>query len=160
MKKVKMMMAVAGLAMAVVLTGCGGSPKGVAEKFATAIVQKDPGKAIGFYETFRGSERFELRTKAEMDQLKKDLEELGKKINDDKYECETILEQIRIPTEMIGYMLVNGKKITGETATVKVQYVKGKDKKPDGLSVSLMKIDGSWKVTGYSELSNLDTDSK
>ena len=50
-KMKKMMMAVAGLAMAVALTGCGGgSPKGVAEKFVLAIIQKDPGKAIEFYD--------------------------------------------------------------------------------------------------------------
>ena len=156
----KMMMAVAGLAMAVVLTGCGGSPKSVAEDFATAIVQKEPGKAFEFYDTVqaRGT-KFSLRTKDDVDALKKALEELGKKINDDKYECKAILEQYTVPPEdSIGYVVVNGsKKYVMETATVTVQYVKGKDKKPDGLVVNLMKVDGSWKVTGYNEKSNLDT---
>ena len=127
----KIMMAVAGLAMAVVLTGCGGSPKSVAEDFATAIVQKDPGKAFEFYDTVQitGGERFSLRTKDDVDALKKALEELGKKINDDKYECKAILEQYTVPPEDItGYVVVNGsKKYVAETATVTVQYVKGKD---------------------------------
>ena len=46
MKMKKTIIAVAGLAMAVVLTGCGGSPKGVAEKFADAVIKRDAEKAV------------------------------------------------------------------------------------------------------------------
>ncbi len=161
----KMMMAVAGLAMAVVLTGCGGSPKGVAEAFAKAIIQKEPGKALEFYDAVDGQfnpqkavGEFSLRTKKEKDDLKKALEDLGKKINDDKYDAKTIMEQVLVPSEDKAHMLVNGKKYTGEAAMVTVQYVKGDDKKQDGLAVYLVKVDGSWKVTGYNPVSGLDTD--
>ena len=157
----KLMMAVAGLAMAVVLTGCGGSPKGVAEDFAKAIVQKEPLKALELYDTVVavGPSRYELRTKKQKDDLKKELEDLGKKINDEKYDCKAILETVSVPSEDMGYTLVNGKKYTGETATVTVQYVKnGDDKKSDGLTVGLVKVDGSWKVTGYRPATGLDTE--
>ena len=173
----KMLMLVASVAMAVAMTGCGGSkksaeeqekkatadagsPKTVAEDFVKAIIQKEPGKALEFYDTVEETrgDNFALRTKKEKDNLKMALEDLGKKINDDKYNAKTILEQVRVPPEIIGHMLVNGKKYTGETATVTVQYVKGDDKKQDGLVVSLVKVDGSWKVTGYNPVSGLDTD--
>ncbi len=148
----KMMMAVAGLAMAVALTGCGGgSPKGVAEKFVLAIIQKDPGKAIEFYDDQLQSDGRDFTTwnSADMKKEKTALEELGKKINDDKYECESVFEEVIVPPEDKGYKLVNGKKFTGERATVMVQFIKGKDKKPDGLKVDLIKLDGKWKVYEY-----------
>ena len=147
----KMMMAVAGLAMAVVMTGCGGSPKSVAEKFALAIIQKEPGKAMEFYDDqlqFDGRE-FTTWNSEDIKATKTDLEELGKTINDDKYECDSVFEEVRVPPEDTGYRLVNGKKFTGERATVMVQFIKGKDKKPDGLMVTLMKLDGKWKVYGH-----------
>ena len=160
----KLMMAVAGLAMAVALTGCGGSPTGVAEAFAKAIIQKEPGKALEFYDSVCQEGRnsygrsFALRTKKQKDDLKKQLEDLGKKINDEKYDCKAILEQVFVPSEDSSHMLINNKKYTGETAKVVVQYVKGDDKKQDGLEVSLVKVDGSWKVTDYETVSGLDTD--
>ena len=158
----KMMMAVAGLAMAVVMTGCGGSPKSVAEKFALAIIQKDPAKALEFYDPVKRDGATKLRTSEQIKTLKEELETMGKDtINDDKYECEAILEVITVPREDSSYTLINGKKYTGETATVTVQFVKGKDKKSSGLRVNLEKVDGSWLVTGQRYISDgLDTTEK
>jgi hypothetical protein len=57
-----------------------------------------------------------------------------------------VREEIHVPREDSGYMLLNGKKYTGERASVKVQFVKGKDKKSKGMDIPLVKVDGSWKV--------------
>jgi len=149
----KMVMAVAGLAMAVVLTGCGGSPKGVAEDFAEAIIKKDPDKAIACFETTD-------HTASQIKDKKEAFDKLGKKINDDKLDAVAIYEEVTVPGEDEGYVIVNGKKATGEKAKVTVQFVKGKDKKSDGMKVRLVKIDGSWKVIDYDEVSNLDTSDK
>ena len=149
----KMMMAVAGLAMAVVMTGCGGSPKGVAEEFVNAIIQRETDKAVKCIDT----------TEATPKQIKKGkegLDELGKTINDNKLEAAAFYEKITVPAEDKGYTLINGAKYTGEKATVKVQYKKGKDLKSEGMEVELVKVDGSWKVKDFSPLSNLDTDEK
>ena len=179
----KMLTLIASVAMAVALTGCGdskqsaekqeekkaqeavGSPKAVAEDFAKAIVQREPDKAFEFYDTvvmggqsYKGS--YVLRTKKQKNDLKEQLEDLGKKINDDKYDCKAILEQVEVASEVMGYMLVNGKKYTGENAKVLVQFMKGDDKKSDGLEVTLVKVDGSWKVAGYEMVSGLDTSSE
>ena len=178
----KTLMLVASVAMAVVLTGCGGSkksaeeqekakekstadvgsPKTVAEDFAKAIIQKDPGKAFEFCDTVSGGrhEDYALLTKEQKDNLKRQFEDLGKEINDEKYDCKAILETVEVPPEVMGYTLVNGKKYTGEKATVLVQFMKGGDKKPNGLRVNLVKVDGSWKVKGYSQVSGLDTSSE
>lgn len=148
------MMAVAGLAMAVVLTGCGGSPKGVAEKFVDAVIQRDTDKAVKCYDT-------NDKSVSDVKALKEKLEKYGKDvINDDKLEACAIREVINVPAENSGYTLINGKKLTGEDATVTVQFVKGKDKKSEGMRIMLLKIDGSWKVTKYSPLDHLDTADK
>ena len=147
------MMAVAGLAMAVVLTGCGGSPKGVAENFVDAIIQRETDKAMKYMDTTEA-------TPKEIKKGKEALDELGKTINDNKLEAEAFYEKIRVPPEDSGYTLVNGAKYTGETATVKVQFKKGKDLKPDGMEVKLVKVDGSWKVKDFDPLSKLDTETK
>ncbi len=140
----KMMMAVAGLAMAVVLTGCGGSPKGVAEDFVNAIIQKDGDKAIACVDTTDTT----LWTKKAIKGFKEEVEKLGKsqEINDDKLEAQAVSEEVKVPSEIRGYTLLNGKKYTGEEATVQVQFVKGKDKKSKGMTIKLEKVDGSWKV--------------
>ena len=140
----KMMMAVAGLAMAVVLTGCGGSPKGIAEDFVNAIIQKDGDKAIACVDTTDTT----FWTKKTIKGFKEMVEKIGKSedVNDDKLEAQAVKEVIVVPAEDNGYKLLNGKKYTGEEATVTVQFVKGKDKKSKGMTISLVKVDGSWKV--------------
>ena len=148
-----MMMAVAGLAMAVVLTGCGGSPKGVAESFVDAIIQRDTDKAVKYMDTTEA-------TPKDIKKGKEALDELGKTINDNKLEAKAFYEKIRVPAEDSGYTLVNGAKYTGETASVKVQFKKGKDWKSEGMEVKLVKVDGSWKVKDFDPLSKLDTEAK
>ena len=135
----KMMMAVAGLAMAVVLTGCGGSPKGVAEDFVNAILQRESDKAAQCVDTT------EMTTK-EVKDMKETLDELGKKINDNKLEAETFHEKVFVPPEEGPYTLINGAKYTGEAAMVKVQFKKGTDKKSEGMLLQMVKVDDSWKV--------------
>ena len=133
MKMKKTIIAVAGLAMAVVLTGCGGSPKGVAEKFADAVIKRDAEKAVKLTLVSRvGSE------------------------NDDKLEAETLREVITVPSPDSSYKIVNGVKVTRDEAEVVVQFVKGKDKTDKGLEVDLTKVDGSWVVVSFSSKSNLD----
>lgn len=156
----KMMMAVAGLAMAVVLTGCGGSPKGVAEDFVEAIIQKDGDKAVACLDTTDK----EVFTEKAIKSAKEYVEKLGKSddINDDKLEAVAVREEIEVPAEDSKYKLLNGKKYTGETATVRVQFVKGKDKKSNGMTINLVKVDGSWKVVmdNYRVEKNFDTSDK
>ncbi len=136
----KMLMVVAGLAMAVAVTGCGGSPKGVAEDFVNAILRRESDKAAKCVDTT-------AMTKQEVRDMKDVLDELGKKINDDKLEAETVYEGIKIPRENTGYdLIVNGAKYTGEEATVRVQFKKGNDKKSEGMLVQMVKVDDSWKV--------------
>ena len=150
----KTMMAVAGLAMAVVLTGCGGSPKGVAEKFADAVIRRDTDKAVKLsIASVVGSE-------SDIKQAKEKIDELGKKINDDKLEAEAIREVISVPSEDSGYKIVNGAKVTRDEADVIVQFTRGKDKKAEGMEIELGKVDGSWKVINFKSKSGLDTSSK
>lgn len=167
----KMMMAVAGLAMAVALTGCGGSPKGVAEDFVNAIIQRETDKALKYVDTTTMSAK-------EVKNLKEALDNAGKDINDNKLEVESILEVVEVPAEDKGYTLVNGAKYTKDSAQVNLQFMKGKDKKSDGRGLQLGKVDGAWKVKvgvretmdkegnkkfvldGVRTLSDLDTDEK
>ena len=137
------------------------SPKDVAEDFVNAIVQRDLDKAFEFYDPFEESgRRFVLRPRKQRDNIKKKLEDLGHELNAEKLECEAILEDIVVPPEFYGYHLVNGKKYTGETARVLLQFVKGDAKKSDGLEIALVKVDDSWKVAGYELKSGLDTSSE
>ena len=129
----KMMMAVAGLAMAVVLTGCGGSPKGVAEDFAEAVAKRETDKAVDLtYEAAVGVDSKRMKN------LKQSIDDMGKdQIKDDKLDAEVYSEVINVPSEDMGYTIINGAKVTRDSATVKVQCVKGKDKKPFGMNVEL-----------------------
>ena len=145
-----MMMAVAGLAMAVVLTGCGGSPKGVAEKFVNAVIQRDTDKAVKL------SVVSAIGSEIDIKKAREKIEALGKEINDDKLEGEAIREVISVPSEDSGYKIVNGVKVTRDEAEVLVQFVKGKDKKAEGMEVDLGKVDGSWKVVNFKSKSGLD----
>ena len=137
-------MSVAGLAMAMMLTGCGGSPKGVATKFVNAVIQRDGDKAIACIDTTDVTEF----TPAAIKIIKDMVDDLGKSdsINDAKLEALAVREAVTVPREDGGYVLLNGKKYTGEKATVRVQFVKGKDKKSKGMVIPLVKVDGSWKV--------------
>lgn len=135
----KMMMAVAGLAMAVVMTGCGGSPKSVAEKFMNAVIQRETDKALKYVDTTK-------MTAKDIKNLKEALDAAGKDINDNKFEAEAFYERINVPREDSGYTLINGAKYTGEDAKVSVQFKKEKDKKSEGRRLNLEKVDGSWKV--------------
>ncbi|MBQ6007491.1 MAG: hypothetical protein IJL17_03070 [Kiritimatiellae bacterium] len=145
-----MMMAVAGLAMAVVLTGCGGSPKSVAEKFVNAVIQRDTEKAVKL------SVVSAIGSEIDIKKAKEKIEALGKEINDDKLEGEAIREVISVPSEDSGYKIVNGVKVTRDEAEVLVQFMKGKDKKAEGMEVDLGKVDGSWKVVNFKSKSGLD----
>ena len=153
MKKVVTL--VAGLAMAFAVAGCGGSPKSVAENFAEAVIEKDSAAAIKYCKTNDMS-------KDEIKNAKELLEKIGKEINDEKLKAVAYYEKITVPGDGAGYKLVNGAKITGENATVKVQFKKGSDLKSEGLSVDLIKIDGKWKINldSLKPLSNLDTSDK
>ncbi len=137
----KMMLAVAGMAMAVVTTGCGSSPKSVAEKFVNAIIQKDGDKAVKCIDTNGFSQKA-------IKQIKEVVEDTGKgsDINDDKLETKVIRETVNVPAKDARYTIINGKKYPGDTAEVVVQFVKGKDKKKSGMSIPLVKVDGDWKV--------------
>ena len=148
----QMMVAAASVAMAIALTGCGGSPKGVAEKFVDAIIQRETDKAVRYMNVNNA-------TPKEIKDLKEELDNKGKDINDNKLEAVAFNEVIEVPPEDSGYRLINGAKVTGERAEVMVQFMKGKDKKPEGMRVALIKVDGSWVVehNGYRDLSGLDT---
>ena len=153
----KMVMAVAGLAMAVVLTGCGGSPKGVAEDFAEAVAKRETDKAVDL--TCQAVVGVDSKT---MKDLKKKIDDMGKDdIKDDKLEAEAYSEIIKVPSEDSGYTIVNGAKVTKDSAMVKVQFVKGKDKKACGMNIELQKVDGKWKVDDFKYIPDgLDTESK
>lgn len=144
------MITVAGLALAVVLTGCGGSPKGVAEKFADAVITRDAEKAVKLSLVSRvGSEN-------DIKKFREKIDAQGKDINDDKLEAETLREVITVPSKDASYKIVNGVKMTRDEAEVVVQFVKGKDKKENGLEIDLAKVDGNWMVVSFSYKSNLD----
>lgn len=146
----KVMIVFAGLAMAVVLTGCGGSPKGVAEKFADAVITRNAEKAVKLSLVSRvGSE-------SDIKKFREKVDEQGKSINDDKLEAETLREVITVPSKDSSYKIINGIKVTRDEAEVVVQFVKGKDKKENGLEIDLAKVDGSWVVVSFSFKSNLD----
>ncbi len=147
----KMMMAVAGLAMAVVLTGCGGSPKGVAEDFVNAILQRETDKAAQCVDTT------EMTTK-EVKDLKEALDELGKKINDNKLEADVFFERVQVPPEDEGYTLINGAKYTGENAIVMVQFKKGTDRKSEGMFLQMVKVDDAWKVVSNFKKENVENE--
>ena len=149
----KMMMSVLGMGAAVLMTGCGGSPSGVAEDFAQALIQREAEDAIACYDTVSMSVD-------EIKAMKESFEQTGKSIDDTKLTVQTINEVVRVPPEDSGYKLVNGKKVTGEDATVIVQFVKGKDLKDYGMTVNLHKIGGKWKVTDYCRLNGLCTATK
>ena len=160
----KTLMAVASVAMAVALTGCGGSPSDVAEDFVNAIIQKDPGAAVGFFDTVTGTSKdpssIRLRTDKEIKKLKDELESLGKAIDDGKLEAHALVEVVRTPGDGTETLRINRTKYTGETAVVTVQYVKGKEKKSKGVRVYLVNAGGSWKVTDYDTVSDLDDSNK
>ena len=147
------LMFVASVAMAVALTGCGGSPKGVAENFIEAIYKKDAGKAIKYIDTNSKSQKV---VSYETDYL----EALGKKVDDEKLSVETVYEEFSVSAEESSYHLRNGKKYSGEKAKVTVQDVKGQEKKSEGWNIELVKVDGSWKVTDFKRVLGLDIDSK
>ena len=146
----QMMVAAASVAMAVALAGCGGSPKGVAEDFVDAVIQRETDKALKCMNVNNATANY-------IKNLKEQLDNIGKNINDNKLEAEAIDEEIHVPAENSGYTIKNGAKITGETAMVTVQYKKGKDKKSEGMDVKLQKVDGSWVVVDYDTRTNLDT---
>ena len=147
----KIMMVVASAAMAVVLTGCGGSPASVAAKFADAVIQRDVDVALKYFYT-------SAMTKGEIKSLKNDqVDALGKKIDDNKLEATVYRERISIAGEYEGYKIVNGEKINGDKAEVIIQFVRGKDKKADGMKVDLIKVDGDWRVVAFEPETDLDT---
>ena len=153
----KMMMAVAGLAMAVVMTGCGGSPKSVAEKFAEAVAKREVDKAVEL--TAEATVGVEAE---KMKELKARIEEMGKdQIKDDKFDAESYSDVIMVPAENVGHKIINRVKVTEDTASVKVQFVRGKDKKACGMDITLGKYDGKWKVEAFNYIPDgLDTNAK
>ena len=150
----KMLLAVAGLAVAFAVAGCGSSPESVAEKFAKAVIEKNSGKAAKYHAVSLEAK------KATMKAIKEELDELGKKINDEKLDVVAIDETIQIPAKDSGYQINNGHKITGERASVTVQFKKDSDLKSQGMELRLEKVDGNWLVTKYELTDNLDTSDK
>lgn len=150
----KLMMTVLCALVAVAMTGCGGSPKRVAEKFAKAVIDRDD-DAIKY--VFTGDKSIK-----EVKDYKKTLDEVGKKINDQKLEAEAVKEVISVggDEELVGYTVINGAKITGDKARVVVQFVKGKDLQDNGMVIELIKVDGSWKVKDYDRVNALCTETK
>jgi hypothetical protein len=69
-----------------------------------------------------------------MKAIKEELDELGKKINDEKLDVVAIDETIQIPAKDSGYQINNGHKITGERASVTVQFKKDSDLKSQGMT--------------------------
>ena len=153
----KIMMAVVGLALAVALTGCGGSPKGVAEDFADAVIQRRTDKAVAY--TAQVALRADSKT---MKKLKDQIEKMGKEdINDDKLEAVVYSETISVPSKDASYKIINGSKVTRDEAVVVVQFAKGNDKKSSGMKVEMGKVDGKWKVSDFDYIKDgLDTPEK
>ena len=165
----KKMLMVAGVVLAVVLSGCqkvglGSSPSDVAVDFARAIVQKDPSAALDLCDiklygssSHRGFDiNPTVKSKSDIKKFKEKFEKDGKELDDDKCEGIAILEVIMTPSDLLPTYHVDGQEYTGESARVTVQYVRGKDKKSKGMTVSLIKVDGAWKVIGYTMESDLD----
>ena len=149
----KTMMALAGLAMAFVLAGCGGSPSSVAKKFANAVIQRDTEAALKRSYT-------SAMTDEEIKSLKEYIEKKGKDIDDYKLEASVYRETIHVAAEKDEYKIVNGEKITNDKSNVIIQFVKGKDKKAEGLEIDLLKVDDAWLVRDFKSASDLDTSDK
>lgn len=172
---------VAGLVLVVGLSGCHQEsieipPSIVAEDFVKAIIQRNPSGAldlcdIALYDITDGenvqtnsTNRFlasfdpTRKSKSEIRKLKDEFERAGEKIDDDKLEGIAIMEVVKTPSEFSPTYHVDGREYTGEEAEVTVQYGRGKDnyKKSNGMKVRLIKVDGLWKVIGYSAVSGLD----
>ena len=148
------MLAVASVAITVVLTGCSRSPSRVAEKFANAVIQRDTEAAVNYYFTA-------AMTPTEIKSLRDDqIEEIGKAIDDSKLEASTYRERIVVASENSGHKIINGKKVSEDTADVTNQYVKGKEKKSNGMHVDLVKVDDAWRVLRFKSESDLDTSDK
>jgi len=150
----KMLLAVAGLAVAFAVAGCGSSPESVAEKFAKAVIEKNSGKAVKYHIASLAAKKSAAKA------LKEELDEVGKQINDEKLDVVAIDEEITIPAKDSGYQINNGHKITGERAEVTVQFKKDSDLKSQGMEIKLIKVDGNWLVTKYESAGNLETSDK
>jgi len=175
-KMSKMMMAVAGLAMAVAMSGCGGSPKGVAEDFVNAIIRGDTEKALKYLdpddddvtssdlkemreELFKGL--FKNREKAingglEAEAFSEEIvrhgngvryrEVIERRVNGDRY-------YEKIEERRVKYNYNNDEGLPYDKATVKVLFKQGKDILSESvyLRLGLYKIDGSWKVNYFNQ---------
>ncbi len=153
MKKTIVIIAVAGLAMAFMLPGCGSSPSSVAKKFANAVIQRDTEAALKRYYT-------SAMTDEEIKSLKEKLEIVGGAINDNTLKASVYRERIVVAGEKDGYQIVNGKKITKDEANVVIQFVKDKVKRVDGMKIDLLKVDGAWLVRDSGPEFNLDISDK
>ena len=167
----KKMMMLTGVVLAVVLSGCqkvglGSSPSDVAVDFARAIIQRNPSEALDLCDiklysssSHRGFDiNPTVKSKKEIKKIKEKFEEDGKSLNDDRCEGIAIMEVITTPSDLFPTYHVDGQEYTGESARVTVQYVRGNDKKSNGLTVHLAKVGGMWKVIGYNVEFNLDDD--
>jgi len=167
----KKMLMVAGVVLAVVLSGCqkvglGSSPSDVAVDFARAIIQRNPSEALDLCDiklysssSHRGFDiNPTVKSKKEIKKIKEKFEEDGKSLDDDRCEGIAIMEVITTPSDLFPTYHVDGQEYTGESARVTVQYVRGNDKKSNGLTVHLAKVGGMWKVIGYNVEFNLDDD--
>ena len=162
----KTLMLVASVAMAVVLTGCGGSKssgdadkgassggtvssaRSAAEEFVGAILKGDFNAAAAFYDTLvfdDGAPR--QRTEAEKANIESNLKEFidGAKSQEGNVSGTAISEVIRGGR---GYYIVDGKKCT-DMATVIVQLVRNGEKQPATIKVELVNVDGAWKISSY-----------
>lgn len=136
--------AVIGLSMAILLTGCGGSPKDVAEKFANAVVQGETTKAVDL--TMQSALKL---AEEDIKGVKEKIDMVGKDVNDNKLSAKVIIERITVPKKGEEYKIVNGAKVTADRATVEVQYFKDMDANSKGMEINLLKIDGKWMVGAF-----------
>ena len=161
----KTLMLVASVAMAVVLTGCGGSKssgdaekgassgsvssaRSAAEGFVGAVIKGDLQAAVACYDTLEFDE-LRQRTEEEKKELEAKLQDFIKFFKN-KGEGENIAGTAISEVIRGGgrYVIVDGKKCT-EEAKVVVQIVRNGDKQDAGVQVELVSVDGAWKIKEY-----------
>ena len=132
-------MAVVGVALAVVLTGCSKSSKDesgdkgqtteykkVAEDFVNALIQGDADKAIQYVDTTAAKPE-------DVTDIKAGLSKLSQEIND-----KTLVAKLS------NFRPKDDAK-TGIKKVI-VQFMKGEEKTPNGRQVQLKQVEGTWKI--------------
>ncbi len=134
----KIMMAVLGMALAVILTGCSKSEdkgqttesnpeyKKVAEDFVNALIQGDVEKAIQCVDTSAAKPE-------DVTDIKAGLSIVSQEIND-----KTLVAKL-------SKFLPKDDAKTGIKKVI-VQFMKGEEKTPNGRQVQLKQVEGTWKI--------------